>query len=177
MSIPLTGTVSLSMIRAHLSNTGTNNFSLKKAGRPTTNGLGGSAAPEYVPVNQNSYMLPNNSAPYAISEWRGYTHSGSGTCSGTSFTSPSIEGAYIYYKVKLTGQESFTSSISVSGSGLSTNYYANFYTSYPFTSTGTITGTPVLSYILGSDTTQIQIFTMSSSADVFFHIVLHRLLI
>jgi hypothetical protein len=178
MAIPGSGKVSIGDIRTELQNGGTNNFSLKKAGRPTTNGLLGTDPPQYTPVNQNSPVIPNNSQPYNLSEWRGYDHSQHGICSATSFTSPSVEGIYIYYKVRLTGTTPrFTSNISVQGSGMSNNYYANFYTSYPFTNTGEITGTPVLQFILSNDVQQVQTFTVSSFSDVYFHVVLYRMLI
>lgn len=178
MAIPSSGKVSIGDIRTELQNGGTDNFSLKKAGRPTTNGLLGSDPPQYTPVNQNSSTIPNNSQPYNISEWRGYDHSQYGLCSSTSFTSPNIDNIYVYYKIRLTGTvPGFTSDINVQGSDLSTNYYANFYTSYPFNNVGELTGTPILQFILPNDTQQVQSFTVSSYSDIYFHIVLFRILI
>lgn len=170
----------MSMIRTHLCNTGTTaNYSLKQAGRPTHNISIGT--PIYVPINQNSYSVPNNVAPYAISEWRGYTHSASGTCSTSTFTTIDIDlQTYTYYKIKLTGGQGYTSSISVQApsSSATETYFAAFYTAYPFTTTGGLTGTPWYIYGFTNDTsTKIQVYTMSSAADVFFHIVLYKTLV
>ncbi len=175
--IPLTGPVSFSTIRSHLLNSGTTVFGLSGAGRPNWQGSqpysGPGESAQYVPKNRSSYTFPDDALPFSVSEWRGYTHSQHGTCSATSFTTRDIAKDYTYYKVKLTGGDSFTSSISVqANSAPNTNVRTNIYTSYPFLSTGALTtNSPVLSFDLTSASTQRQVFTMSSGADVFFHVV------
>lgn len=85
MAIPGSGQVSIGNIRTELQNGGTNNFSLKLAGRPTTGVPGTFQNPVYTPVNLSSANIPNNTAPYSVSEWRRYNHSENLACTGYSF--------------------------------------------------------------------------------------------
>lgn len=101
MAIPSSGRVSIGDLRTELQNTGTNNFSLKSAGRPTTGAPGTAQDPVYTPVNQSSSIIPNNSVPYSISEWRGYNHSENDPCIGEDiifirYEYISFEGALLY---------------------------------------------------------------------------------
>lgn len=92
MAIPISGKVSIGDIRTELQNTGTSNFQLSKAGRPTTGVPGTLQNPVYTPVNQSSSNIPNNSSPYSVSEWRRYNHSENLPCYSTS-------EIYLYYAV------------------------------------------------------------------------------
>jgi hypothetical protein len=168
MAIPGSGAVSIGTIRTELQNTGKNNFSLRFAGRPSA-----TFNPDYTPINQNSSSKPNDSSPYSISEWRNYDHSAFGNCSGTSFTTPDISTFYTYYKIRLTGASSYTTSISVvcnSAPNANSTVYTLFYTSYPFTNVGQLTGTAVLTFTQTSAGTSTQTYTMTSS-QVDFHVV------
>lgn len=178
MGIPTSGPIAWSTLRSNLQNTGTTAFGLSGAGMPKWNSSGGPYAsggeyPQYVPKNRSSSPIPNDAAPFAISEWRGYSHSQHGTCSATSFTTRGIGKDFTYYKMKLTGGDGFTSSITVQcNEAPSTNITCNFYTSYPFSNVGALTtSSPALSFALDADETIKQVFTMSSGADVFFHVV------
>lgn len=173
--IPTSGTISWSMLRSHLQNTGTAPFGLSGAGRPTWSSSAApyqGETPQYVPKNRSSYTFPDDAAPYAISEWRGYTHSQSGTCSVTSFTTRDIAKDYTYYKIKLTGDFGFTSSISVqANSAPNTTAVTYVFTAYPFSNTGALTtSSPALIYNLTSAQTVQQILTMSST-EAMLHIV------
>jgi hypothetical protein len=173
--IPLTGPIAWSTLRSHLQNTGTAPFGLSGAGRPswTTSQPYSPGTPQYVPKNRSSYTFPDDQAPFAISEWRGYTHSQHGTCSATSFTTRDIDKDFTYYKIKLTGAVGYTSSISVQANSTpGTIVTVHLYTSYPFSNTGALTSsTPALVYNLSAAETVKQVFTMSNFSDVLFHLV------
>lgn len=77
MALNENGKLSIGDIRSELQNTGNNNFSLKKAGVPTT-----TQNPQYTPLNLSSSNLPQDSAPYSLSEWRKYNHSENLPCLG-----------------------------------------------------------------------------------------------
>lgn len=168
MPIPLTGPIYWSEIRSELQNTGTSPFGLSGAGRPTWSSASApyqGETPRYVPKNRNSYVFPNDTAPFQASEWRGYTHSQSGTCSATSFTTRDIARDYTYYKIRLTGNYGYTSSISVqANSAPNTNSITYVFDAYPFSNTGALTTSPpVLSFNLTSAQTVTQVLTMSTT--------------
>lgn len=176
----MSGTISLSMLRSHLQNTGTTAFGLSGAGMPKWNSspgpyVGSGEYPQYVPKNRSSSLFPNDNSPFAISEWRGYSHSQHGTCSATSFTTRGIGKDFTYYKIKLTGADGYTSSVTVQcNEAPSTNIRCNFYTAYPFSNVGALTTSAsvlALSFDLDADETIKKVFTMSSASDVFFHVV------
>lgn len=152
MSIPSSGQVSMGDIRTELSNTGTSDFSLQKAGRPTTGVPGTFQNPVYTPINQSSTTKPNDAAPYAISEWRSYNHSENLPCSGTSFTTPSLGKFYTYYRVNITGTIQHVSNITVSGNSIN-NHWCYIYLTYPFNNVGQITASPwTYSYFSNNNT-------------------------
>ncbi len=85
MAIPSTGKVSIGDIRTELQNTGSDSFSLKLSGRPTTGAPGTFQSPVYTPLNLSSTRVPNSFSPYAVSEWREYNHSENLACSEEDF--------------------------------------------------------------------------------------------
>lgn len=177
MSITMSGTVSIGAIREELLNIGTKTFSLKNAGRPTTHNLPGSGIGDYVPVNQNSPVIPNSSSPYQISEWKGYNHSQHGTCSGSSFTTPDIQRFYTYHKIKLTGSAGFETVISVQcNSAPETRLATAIYVHYPFTNVGGLTSNgPIYTFQHTSATTLTYTFTMSTDSTM-LHVVSYEVL-
>lgn len=142
MAIPLSGTVSISDVRAELQNTGTtNNFSLKLAGRPTTGAPGTFQNPLYVPLNNNSRYKPDNTGTtYSLSEWRGYNHTGNATCS-VSVLSPSLGTFYTYYKFLVEGDVAERANIEVQSYD-AINHWLYIYLEYPFNNVGQITSSP-----------------------------------
>lgn len=169
MAIPASGPVSMSMIRTELENTGTSNFSLQYAGY--TQEI--SRTSGYTPLNQNSSTKPNTTSPFQISEWYSYNHTQNGTCSGTAFTTPTILGRYIYYRVNVTGGLGAESTISVTSSGYASgqSLRCNIYSTYPFTAAGILTGTPLSSLTFTSNTTQTYFHTLTAASQVLYFVV------
>lgn len=85
MAIPISGSFSIGSLRTELQNTGLATFSLREAGRPTTGAPGTFQNPRYTPVNQSSSYTPNNTSPFQMSEWRGYSHTENSGCKGESY--------------------------------------------------------------------------------------------
>lgn len=176
MSLPSSGQMSVGDIRTELSNTGTSSFSLAKAGQQY-NALYNSG---YVPLNQSSASKPNDSTPYAVSEWYSYNHSTNKACSGSSFggsTTTNGLNQYKYWRLNVTGCSGGTSTISVSYTQGTTNCflpcptYVYIYTSYPFTSTGALTGSPVYTFSLAACSatgTYTYNYTTSSTSDILY---------
>lgn len=164
MALPSSGTLSIGDIRSELSNTGTSPFSLAKAGEQYT----ATREDGYTPLNQNSTSKPNNSSPYQISEWYSYNHSENGSC-GTTYTTPSVSAPYIYYRINITGISGAPSVISVTMNSYSVDtFYVQFFSSYPFSSTGSLTGTPLTTLTFTSNGTQTYTYTMTSTSDVVY---------
>jgi hypothetical protein len=144
MAIPSSGQVSIGTIRTELQNTGTNNFALSRAGSQRDVRNAG-----YTPLNQSSTSLPGATAPYAVSEWRNYNHSATRLCGSATFGTPLIQdvapgAAYTYYAVTVTGAAGWDAQYGIEGLliGSTQEIRVNIYQSYPFSSTGAITGTP-----------------------------------
>jgi hypothetical protein len=169
MALPASGPISMSMVRTELENTGTtSNVGLSQLGSITVVREAG-----FVPINQNSTSKPNLTSPYQISEWYSYNHTQNGTCSGTSFTTPTIGGAYIYYRINVTGGAGNSTNISVNSSGYAggQSLRCNIYSTYPFTNTGALTGTPLSALTFTSNTSQTYTYTLSTSSQVLYFVI------
>jgi hypothetical protein len=159
----------MSMVRTELENSGkTTNVSLQYMGSVLIGRENG-----YVPINQNSTSKPNSTAPHQLSEWHSYNHTQNGTCSGTAFTTPTIGGYYIYYRVNVTGGVGASSVISVTSSGYAgfQSLRCNIYSAYPFTNTGALTGTPLSALTFTSNITQTYTHTLSASSQVLYFVI------
>lgn len=143
----LVGTMPLKIsdIRTELQNTGTAPFSLVNAGS-------GSAG--YTPANQNSstnpgVFTPDLTSPYTAGEWLYYDHSAFKDC---SFIGKSVlfDSRYSYHTMKVTGISGSLSLVNLRmydipapPFGTTVTYDISFYNTYPFTSAGALTGTPI----------------------------------
>ena len=170
MSLPAPfAQISIGDIRTELSNTGTAPFSLAKAGMGYTATRGDG----YTPINQISTSKPNTSSLYSISEWYSYNHSQNGFC-GSSYTTPSIDGKYLYYRINVTGSAGNTSSISATMSSITVGDTINFniYSTYPFTNTGTLSGGVLLSTLsFTTNTTLTYTYTLTSTSDILYIVI------
>lgn len=168
MALPASGQISIGGIRTELSNTGTNNFSLVRAG---ANGV--SRGEGYTPLNQSSTSKPNFTAPYGMNEWYSYNHSANTACGSSWVATPSIGAMYTYYRFNITGTAGNVSTISFYGVSIPNPYiFANIYNTYPFTSTGNLIGTaPLKQLTMFNGGTNSYLYTLTSSSDV-IHIVI-----
>lgn len=177
MAIPSSGPVSIGSIRTELQNTGTNNFDLSRAGSQRDVRNAG-----YTPLNRSSTALPGATSPYSISEWRNYDHSATRLCGSASFGTPLIQdvapgATYTYYAVTVTGAAGWDASHGVEATliGSTQQLRVNIYQSYPFSSTGALTGTPAASVAIngsgGAAQSQAVSIPMLSSSEV-HHIVI-----
>lgn len=179
MALPASGQLSVGDIRTELVNTGTNSFSLAKAGQQYTAVYNSG----YVPLNQSSTSKPDNSTSFNVSEWYSYNHSQNKACSASSFggsTTTNGLNQYKYWRVNVTGCSGGTSVITVNytnGAGncfLPCSTYVYIYTSYPFTNTGTLTGSPVYTFSLSKCAgtgTYTYNYTTSSASDILYIVV------
>lgn len=172
MAIPGSGKVSIGDIRTELQNGGTNNFSLKKAGRPTTGVPGTFENPVYTPVNQSSSVKPNNSQPYSISEWRNYNHTENLACSSSSYISPPLGIFYTYYRFQISGGVNDRSNIFIQGSGTS-NHWCYIYLSYPFNNVGQVAASPWTYSFFSADTTKVFVRDIQNTTEV-LHILIYQ---
>lgn len=78
MSLPSSGTISMSQINVELGRSASTTISLKDA----STGV-------YGAINQSSASKPDGIAPYTINEWHGYTHSGGGGGGTANYYLPS----------------------------------------------------------------------------------------
>jgi hypothetical protein len=169
MALPASGQISMSMARTELENTGTtSNVGLAKLGSIIVVRETG-----YVPINQNSTLKPNLTSPYQLSEWYSYNHTQNGTCSGTTFTTPTIGGAYIYYRINVTGGAGASTTISVNSSGYAAGQSLRcyIYSTYPFTNTGALTGTLLSALTFTSNASQTYTHTLSASSQVLYFVI------
>jgi hypothetical protein len=166
MSLPSSGQITISGIRTELENTGTvNNFRLGNAG---------SGSNEYVPINRNSTNKPNLVSPHAMSEWYGYNHTQNGLCSvSTNYVTPSLSSNYVYYRINVTGNTGGISSITISSTSLlpAEEIYFRIYTTYPFTNTGSLTGSALYTTTITTPTTISYNYTASSSSDILYIVI------
>lgn len=170
MALPSSGTLSIGDIRSELSNTGTTSFALSKAGMP----LGGNATrgDGYTPKNQNSTSKPNDTSPYQVSEWYSYNHTQNGSCN-TTFYANSLNAQYLYYRINFTGTTGDKVSIQVqlTNYAASNTYKFGLYSTYPFNSSGTLTGGTLLTTLsFTANGTQAYLYTLASSSDVVYMI-------
>lgn len=168
MAIPGSGKVSIGDLRIELANESTNNFQLSKAGRPTTGVPGTFQPPVYVPINQSSTSKPDNTSPFQISEWRGYNHSENLPCAA-NFTTPSLGSFYTYYRVQITGQPSYQSTIAVTGNSTS-NHACFIYITYPFNNLGQINVSAWTYSLFTSATTKYFTKTMLSTSETLYFV-------
>jgi hypothetical protein len=166
MSIPASGTVGISTIRSELDNGGTAPFSLAKAGMPT--GGNASRGDGYTPVNQNSSSIPNTSSPYGVNEWYSYNHTQNGSC-GTTYTTISVLGQYLYYRINVTGISGAPSDVSVTMNSYSADtYLVRIYDFYPFSTSGGLSASPLTTLTYTSNGTQTYTYTMASTSDILY---------
>ena len=172
MALPASGPISMSMLITELENTGlTSNIFLSKIGAllgsETNTGSG------YVPVNRSAPTKPTDDVvPSAISEWYSYNHTANQNCPTGDIDTPILLGSYLYYRVNVTGSVSAVSSITISSPdnvtpNLSTMRF-QIYTSYPFTNTGTLTGSPVFDGTFSNTNSQTYDYTLSSTSQVLY---------
>lgn len=152
MALPGTGPISIGNIRTELGNTGTNSFSLAKAGQQYTAVIGDG----YVPLNNASSSKPNSSSPFSISEWYSYDHSTNRSCGVTFFSAATQIDKYYYQRFLITGcGASCKAPIRIFYSNPPPNNlsprtdYLELHSSYPFNSVGSLTGTAGYSLALG----------------------------
>lgn len=168
MALPASGTISISDIRTELNNAGkTGEYALSSCGIPPTRG-----ANQYTPKNQvNTTTGTNFAQPYAISEWYSYNHSLNGSC-GTNYTSQNVGAGAQYWRVVVTGQTGWKSTISISmASYTSGSLYMYLYTIYPFTTDGDIitTSRTLIANFAGNGTTTYT-YTLTSASDVLYFV-------
>lgn len=178
MSIPGSGQVSISDIYNEKNEAGKGgSFSLARLSMGdrnsfTSSGLG------YAGIDQNSTSKPNRTAQHSISEFYSYNHSQNGSC-GTSYPDQLdfCSLLWSYFRINVTGASGYNVNVVVnvpkrSGTepfGPFTNGYFQLYTSYPFDSTGSLTGTPVWWTSTGSSpTTESYTHIMSSTSEVLY---------
>jgi hypothetical protein len=168
--------VSLGQLRVELVNTETNDFALKRVGRPTTSGFAGATdPPKFTPVNQNSPVIPNDSPEYALSEWWDYDHSAYGFCSITKFTTPTIGKFFTYYKIQVTGDEGTKVRVRVEPIGAPNSVsYVNVYLVYPFEDDGSLIQDPpeIRLTVSGFLNPSEAIFTRGTVDPEYLHIVI-----
>ena len=170
MALPASGQISIGDIRTELSNTGTNDFRLSYAGTPASSGATRTSG--YVPINQNSATKPDPASPYSISEWYSYNHSTNRACSGSPFSTLTLGAYYLYYRVNVTGNASDQSIISINSPDYASGTLrCQIYTSYPFTNTGTVTGSPVANLSFTSTATQTYTHVLASSSQVLYFVL------
>jgi len=173
MPLPASGPISMSMLRTELQNDGkTTNYELSKIGgligSGTTTGSG------YVPINRSSTSKPDdNTIPSQISEWYSYNHSANQNCPTGDVSTPTIRSNYLYYRVNVTGSVGNVSTITLDSPNntLSYNIKCRIYTTYPFTNTGTLTGSPVFDGLFTNTTAQTYNYTLSSTSQVLYIVI------
>lgn len=168
MSLPSSSTISIGDIRTELQNTGTSSYRLSYSGQQN----GATKTSGYVPLNVASTSKPNNSAPFAISEWYSYNHSSAQTCSGTGYSQGGYNQQYVYRKWAITSAGAgCTATLNFtwtpSGSGLYCNQYVDVYSTYPFSNTGSVTASPIYS---NNGATGSYNYTCTSTTD-YLHVV------
>lgn len=172
MALPASGPISMSMLITELQNGGlTSNIELSKIGSllgsDTNTGSG------YVPVNRSASTKPTDDVvPSAISEWYSYDHTLNQNCPTGQTDTPILLGSYLYYRVNVTGSSGAVSSITISSPdnvspNLSTMRF-RIYTTYPFTNTGTLTGSPVFDGTFTNTNFQTYDYTLSSTSQVLY---------
>jgi hypothetical protein len=173
MALPASGPISMSMLRTELLNEGkTTNYELSKIGGLI--GSGTNTGSGYVPINRSSTSKPDdNTIPSQISEWYSYDHSANQNCPTGDVSTPTIRSNYLYYRVNVTGSVGSSSAITLDSPNntLSYNIKCRIYTTYPFTNTGTLTGSPVFDGTFTNTTAQVYNYTLSSTSQV-LHIVI-----
>lgn len=172
MALPASGPISMSMLMTELENTGrTSNIELSKIGSllgsDTNTGSG------YVPVNRSAPTKPTDDVvPSAVSEWYSYNHIANQNCPTGDVDTPTLLGNYLYYRVNVTGSSGFGTTITMSSPDnvvpfLSTMRF-QIYTTYPFTNTGTLTGSPVFDGTFTNTNFQTYDHTLSSTSEVLY---------
>ncbi len=166
MALPASGQITLGGIRSELENTGTaNNYSLTNAGTGITG---------YVPINRNSTSKPNLSTPHNMSEWYSYNHTQNGTCSSTTtYTTPTIVASYLYYRINVTGGTGNKSEITITTAGVQSleEIYLRIYNTYPFNSSGALTGSPVYTNTITTSSTYSFDYTLVASSEVLYFVI------
>lgn len=162
MALPASGQLSIGSIRGELDNAGTSSFGLSNAGNPSTRGTG------FTPKNQNSSSKPNDTSPYAISEWYSYNHSQNGSC-GTTYTTPSVGAGYVYNRINITGISGAPSVIEVTMNSYGGDtFYVDIFNFYPFSNTGVLSNSRLVRLSFGANGTQTYTYTMASTSDVVY---------
>lgn len=172
MALPASGQMALSDLRTELQNGGkTSDFELSKIG--CLLGSDVNTGSGYVPLNRSSPTKPTDDVvPSAVSEWYSYDHTANQNCPTGQTDTPILLGSYLYYRVNVTGSSGAISSITISSPDNAVPYLSTMrfqiYTSYPFTNTGTLTGSPVFDGTFSNTNSQTYDYTLSSTSQVLY---------
>lgn len=171
MALPASGPISMSMIRTELQNDGTTS-NLRLAYLGSMSGSGASRTSGYVPINRFSPTKPADGFPANIGEWYSYNHTATKNCPVVENTL-TLGSYYLYYVVNVTGSIGAISNIilqSPDNTGGNT-IKCNVYTTYPFTNTGTLTGTPVSAAIFTNNSAQYYPRTLASTSETLYFVI------
>jgi len=170
MALPASGPISMSQVMTELQNTGTStNVRLSYMG--SLSGSGTVTSSGYVPINRFSTSKPLDAFPQQLSEWYNYNHSAVKNCPVVENTL-SVGNYFLYYAVNVTGSIGAASNITLQSPGNTSNTVrCNVYTSYPFTNTGTLTGTPVSAAIFTNGDAQYYNHTLASTSETLYFVI------
>lgn len=172
MALPASGPISMSMLRTELQNDGkSSDFELSKVGCLLGSDLNTGSG--YVPLNRSSPTKPTDDVvPSQISEWYSYNHTANQNCPTGDVDTPTLLASYLYYRVNVTGSSGGSSTITISSPDNATPFLSTMrfqiYTSYPFTNTGTLTGSPVFDGTFTNTNSQTYNHVLSSTSEVLY---------
>jgi len=176
MAIPSSPSeISLGQLRVEFVNGDTDDYALRRVGRPTSSGFAGATDPPlFTPVNQNSPVIPDNVEEFAMSEWYDYDHSAYGFCSITKFTTPDIGRFFTYYKIQVTGDPNTFVRVNVEPLGPSNILtYVNVYANrYPFNADGSLIPEAPDLKLLTAGTTVQSVYSRDTADPEYLHIVI-----